>query len=305
MMNRNFLSMKNKVGNNVQDTSSNFLVLVGNWLNDRYFQVKRRANHFSMSRLDYAISATSGTEDYVLPDDFSECISLMDKTNKLRLSQIDMQEWVDNYKNSIDVASNVVSYLIYEDVVQNQPSSASTIAFVSSSSSDTTQTIYVRGEVSGVEDYESVTLSGTAPVATTKSYTKIYAISKSASTVGMITGTYGAGSTVACILSREMIQSRYKKLRLIPPPANNLSLEMIYIPKNLPMINDYDYPILECEDVLEAGATADSLRYKRQYAKADYWENLFESRLDDLMWERENKADMVHTFKPIPYSRDI
>lgn len=304
MMNRNFLSMKNKVGSNCQDTSSAFLTLVGNWINDRYFQVIRRSNQLQASRIDYSIAVTGGTEDYVLPYDFETIVSLLDKTNKQRLTQIDLQEWVRDYHDSIDTTGNSVNYIILDDVVQNQPSSASVVTFVSSSASDSTQTFYVRGVVGGLEDYETGTLSGTTPVATTKSFSYIYAIGKSASTVGIITITANSGATAVGSLSRESLQMRYKKLRLAPIPANAITLEMIYIQKTLPMSQDYDYPTLECEDILEAGATSDALRYKRQYAKADYWENLFEKRMDDWMWARENAPDMIHTFKPVPYNRD-
>lgn len=305
MMNKNFLSMKNKVGANCQDTSSNFLILVGGWLNDRLVEVMRRANHIQTSRIDFSISATGGTEDYILPSDFKECVSLLDKTNKVRLSQMDFQEWVSTFKDYIDTQSTVTNYIIFDDVVMNQPSSASVITFVSSSASDSTQTMYVRGVVGNGEDYETVTLSGTTPVATTKSFTRIYAIGKDVSTVGVVTVTANVGATTVAYVSREALQTRFKKLRLASIPSNAISLEMVYIQSPLPMSQNYDYPMLDCEDVLEAGATADALKYKRQYAKGDYWENMFEKRLDDFMWDRENKPDMIHTFKPIPYNRDF
>ena len=305
MINRNFGAMKSKVGGDLQDTSSGFLALIGTWLNDRYYQVLRKMNHSEISRFDYEIAVTAGTEDYVLPSDCIDILSVFDKTNKVRLTQIDSQEWVHDYYESIDSQGNPINYILIDDVVKKQPTSASLISFISSSSSDTTQIVYVRGIVDGVEDYETVNLSGTASVATTKQFSKIYGISKSTVTQGYVTVTSNSGAVENGVFAKETLQLRYKKIRLAPIPANSLTLEIVYAQKALPMSQSYDYPTLECEDILEAGAMADGLRYKRQYAKADYWERIFESRLDDLTWASANKADKINTFKPIPYNRDF
>lgn len=300
--NRNFGTMKTKVGNNVQDTSTNFLTLIGGWLNDRLIEVMRRANYTGTSRYDFTITATG--EDTVLPDDFNDCVSLIDKTNKQRLTQIDFQQWTSGDVSSIDTAGTSVNYIIFYDVVNTQPTSASTISFVSSSASDTTQTFFVRGIVGGSEDYETGTLNGTGAVATSKSFSRIYAIGFDSARTGIVTATSNSGAVTVAVASREMLQTRYKKLRLVPPPSQTLSLEMIYTQKAMPMSQSYDYPLLDCEDVLEAGATADAWRYKRQNAKADFFDSIFEKRLDDWMWARENKSDMVHTFRPVTYPRN-
>jgi hypothetical protein len=302
IQNRNYGSMKTKVGNNVQDTSANFLGLVGGWLNDRYIEVMRRANHIATSRYDFSISAT--TEDTTLPDDFNDCVSLIDKTNKMKLVQIDFQQWTNGDVSSIDTASTSYNYVLFDDVVKAQPTSASALAFSSSSSADTTQTFYVRGIVNGSEDYETGTLNGTTPVSTTKSFSRIYAIGFDLARTGIVTITANASATTVAVVSREAIQTRYKKLRLVPISNITLDLEMIYTQKAMPMNQVYDYPLLDCEDILEAGATADAWKYKRQNSKADYWENIFEKRLDDWMWSRENKSDMAHFFKPSTYSRN-
>jgi len=159
--NKNFGSMKTKVGNAVQDTSSNFKTLVGQYLNDRYRQVLQRSNHIQTSTVDFQIAATGGVEDIVLPVDFKEMVKLLDKTNNRTLTQIDIQEWMMKYSDSIDTSGLCVNYTVFEDVVREQPSSASAITVVSSSASDTTQTVQIRGVVGNAETYESITLTGT------------------------------------------------------------------------------------------------------------------------------------------------
>lgn len=300
--NKNFASMKTKVGNNVQDTSANFLDLVGAWINDRLIEVVRKSGYTSVQRVDLSVSATS--EDTILPDDFYDCVSLIDKTNKIKLVQIDTQQWTHGDVSAIDTAGTSKQYILLDDVVSTQPSSASVITFSSLSASDTTQTFYVRGIVGGVEDYESGTLNGTTPVATSKSFSRIYAIGFDAVRVGLVTITANSGATAVASVAREALQTRYKKVRLVPISSQSLTLEMTYIQKALPLSQNYDYPLMDCEDILEAGATSDAWRYKRQLSKADYWDTIFEKRLDDWMWSRESRADMIHTFQPSTYPRN-
>lgn len=300
--NKNFGTMKTKVGNAVQDTSSNFKTLVGQYLNDRYRQVLQRSNHIQTSTVDYQIAATGGVEDIVLPVDFKDMVKLLDKTNKRTLSQLDLQEWMVKFKDSIDTAGLCENYTIFEDVVREQPTAASVITVVSTSAADTTQTVQIRGVVGNAETYESITLTGTTNASGSKQFTKIYSIGKD-DTAGTITVT--ATAQTLAYLSPEQVQSRIKKLRLGRIPTQSMTLEAIYTVAHLPMANDYDYPVLDCEDVIEAGATADAWRYKRQQAKADYHESLFEKKLDDWMWDRANKPDYVATFKPVPYSREV
>lgn len=300
--NKNFGTMKTKVGNSVQDTSANFKTLVGQYLNDRYRQVLQRSNHIQTSTIDYQITATGGVEDIALPVDFKDMVKLLDKTNKRTLTQIDPQEWMVKFKDSIDTAGLMENYTIFEDVVREQPSAASVITVVSSSAADITQTVQIRGVVGDSETYESITLNGTTNASGTKQFTKIYSIGKD-DTTGTITVT--ATAQTLAYLSPEQVQSRIKKLRLGRIPTQTATLEAIYTVAHLPMANDYDYPVLDCEDVIEAGATADAWRYKRQQAKADYHESLFEKKLDDWMWDRANKPDYVATFKPATYSREV
>lgn len=301
-MNKNFSSMKTTVGNNCQDTSVNFLSLISNWINDRLTEVQRRANYIQTATLDYSVSASD--EDIVLPYDFKDAVRVLDKTNKVILTQIDIQEWVNRYKDAIDTSGTVDTYCISQDVVQKQPTSASVVTFASNSASDTTQTAYVRGIVSGVEDYETVTLSGTSNASTTKQFTKILGWGKDSVTMGAVTATTNSGAVTLGTLSRESLRHRVYKMRLGRIPSSAITLEIIYTQKQIQLSQANDYPILDCEDVLEAGATADALRYKRQYAKADYWESVFEKRLDDWMWSKENASDRSHFFKPQPYNRD-
>ena len=302
MSQRLLSTMKSNIGNNVQDTSSNLATLIQNWINDRYIEIQRRVNFISIARVDYSFSSVSGTEDYVLPDDFGKELTVLDKTNKKILSPIDLQEWVATHKEHIDNNSDLLQYVILNSPVKVQPASAGTVSVVSGSSSDTSQSVFIRGIVSGIEDYETLALNGLTTVTGSKSFQRILGVSKDADTTGAITVTRGADTL--SVLARKQSESRYKILRAAGIPTGIFTIEITYIQKLLMLESANDYPLIDCSDVLEAGATSDAWRYKRQYGKASEWEFMFEKRLANLIWDKENQPNQVHMFKPNPYSRD-
>jgi len=300
-MNKNFATLKNNVAQEIQDTSSSMLSLIGTYINNRYFQILRAINWQNI-RTDYQLTTTAGTQDYVLPDDFGKEIYVHDSTNNRELSRVELQDLVRNYPSGLTSTGTVYRYVIYDDTVQNQPASASTLSIVSSSASDTSQTVLVRGISSNVEITEEVTLSGTTSVTTSNSFSRVKAISKSANTAGKVTIT--AGSTTIAVLAPKVLESRYKKIKFHYVPNQALTISIPYIIKPLPMVEDEDYPIIDIADLIEMGAKADALRYKKQYTKAQVYEALFTKGLAEYIWDMENQPNRVPLFQPEPYDRE-
>lgn len=301
-MNRRLTTIKSNVANMVQDTSAPMIALIQNYINDRYREVKQRLNIIDVQRSDYSFTTTAGTEDYVLPQDFLREYTVIDATNKRQLSRIDSQQLVDNYTSQLDQQGVVTHYMVLEKTCDKQPTSASTISVVSSSASDTSQTVYIKGlDSNGYEDYESVTLTGTTPAVSTKSYTRILMISKSSVTVGTVTLTSNSGAITNAVMSRQMLDYRVKIMRLVQIPSSSYTIEINYAQRENELNQDGDYPILDCYDCLEAGATADALRYKRQYAKAADFDVIFEKRLHNLSYSYEAQPNRVNTFSPKTY----
>lgn len=296
--------MKSNVGTDIQDTSVSMLSLIGEYLNDRLVEILRRLNLLNTSRVGYSFSTSAGVEDYVMPDDFGKEISVYDKTNLRPLGRMDIQEWIRDFGTTQDVAGAVFNYLILDSPVKLQPSSAGTVTVVSSSASDTSgPVVYVKGILAdGTEDYETITLTGTSNATGTKSFARILMLSKSGVTVGAITVT--RGSDTLAVMARNRQASRYKIMRLISIPVGASTIELSYLQKIIQLSQDYDYPTVECEDVMEAGAKADGWRFKRQFAKAAEFEGIFEKRLANLAWDYENQPNQSHKFNPIPYSRE-
>ncbi len=298
-MNRTFNTLKSNVGKMVGDSSTSMLALIAGFINDRATEIYRRCNLLDVNRGDYSFSVTAGTEDYPLPSDFGKELTVVDKTNGKKLSRIDVQENIDYNYASLDTAGSVDGYMLMDKTVRAQPSAASQLSIKSASASDTTQTVYIKGlDTDGYETYEEQTLTGTSAVTSTYTYTRILLISKSAATVGAVTITSNAAAVTNAIMSREMLEHRVKVLRLVSVPNSGITVEMNYIQRILPMSQDYDYPIIDCGEVLEAGATADAWRFKRQFGKAADLDVIFEKRLANLQFDYESQPNKVQLFKP-------
>lgn len=296
--------MKTNVGNRVQDTSTAFASLIETFINKRYFQVLRTIN-WNNYRLDYTFDSISGTQDYVLPDDFGKEISARDTTNGKELSPVQFDELVRYYPDEVDASGTIERYVIYDSPVKEQPSSASVLTIVSSSASDTTQTILIRGISSaGIEIAESVTLTGTSDALTTNSFTRIKAISKSASTTGYITIDSNSAAKTQAVMAPEVLESRYKICKLHYVPNAVVTISMPYIIKPLPLIEDYDYPVIDIADLIELGAEADAWRYKRQGAKAQQLEAMFNVELQQYIFDKENQPNQITQFSPTTYDND-
>jgi len=95
-----------------------------------------------------------------------------------------------------------------------------------------------------------------------------------------------------------------KYIRFHYNPSTNMTVNLPYVAKPSALSNATDEPVLGLEDLIEVGATADALRYKRRYAQAKEWEVQYRLMLDDFIWEQYNQPNMVYQFKPNTFNRD-
>ena len=212
-MARNFSVIKTNVGNNVQDTSTGFSVILGNYINRRYFQVLRAIN-WNYINEDYTISVTAGTQDYTLPTDFSKIVYCVDTTNGREIDGTTIGKIAQAYPNNLTTSGTIRRYATF-------------------SKDDGSQ----------------------------------------------------------------VIRFHYN-------PDTDRTVALPYIVKPSELSADGDQPVLNLEDILEVGATADALRYKRQYAKAKDYEAQFRIHLDDYIWEQANDPNRITQFTPTTYNRN-
>lgn len=302
MINRIFSTIKSNVANNVQDTSSSMDTIIGKYVNDAYFDVIRRINWRSIDE-DYNFSLS--TNEQVLPDDFGKSLKVWDNTNKLHIVETSLEREVDNNLSLIGQSGSVERYVVFERACRKHPTSASVLAIVSSSSADTTQSIFITGlDSNGRLVSETVTLNGTSSQNTTNSYTRINGIAKSSTTTGSVTITSNSGAVTNAIIAPSVLDYRVKVMRFYSTPTSTLTIYCPYLRQAVPLVNSYDIPLIDCADVLELGATASAWRYKRQFGKAQEFERLYEKAINNMVWDKENSPNMTHMINFTPYSRE-
>jgi len=301
MTNKNFITICENVGSNIQDTSTAMQTIIKRLANQIYFDILRRTN-FEQINDSYSLTATSSTA--VLPYDFKKELAVYDNTNKVPLTRTNVGKEVDNSVSNIDEYGSLDRYSIVRSSVRFQPTSASIVTFSSSSASDNTQTVFVRGELLGVPMYETVTLLGTSPAVTTNQFDRIVGIGKSAVTAGAITATTNSAAVTVAIMSQEQLVHNVNIIKFYPAPSKSTSVGIPYIIDPMPMVSDYDYPLIDCSDCIEYGATSRALMYKRQFAKAADFNKLYEQQILLLIWDKENQPNDIHIFDHQSYSRD-
>lgn len=304
MINRLFINIYSNVASNVQDTSTAMSTIIKRCCNDVYFDILKRVNFEDIDD-DYSFNTVAGTSDYILPRNFSKPVYIYDSTNQLEIPEVSLQELINS--NSVDLYStgDVQRCVLLTKPVRLQPTSTSTLSIVSSSASDSTQTVAIKYiDNNGVEIYETVTLTGTTPVSTSGSAVEILSISKSAITVGRITVTANAGAVTVAVLAPADLAYFENVVRLHYTPNGIITIKMPYIRRPYPLLNDYDQPSIDCADVIELGATAMAWRYKRQFSKAQEYERQYNVSFDTLTWDKENSFNKVHVTLPKTYSRE-
>lgn len=329
-MNRTYVQMQSNVGSNIQDTSTNTKNIIKRCINDAYIDALRRYN-WEFFNYDYSFVTVAGTKDYVLPRDFGKELYVIDDTNNLNLIGKTAQRLAKDVPGDQDTQGTVVEYAILKKRVIKQPTTASQITIVSTSPSDVSQTVFIRGIVNGYETVESVVLSGTTEVTTDQSFESIIHITKSGETVGRVlvavagtTGGFlvdelgdtitdelgnpigegsGTDAIIIALIAPEVLDYRVSCIRFHYVPTTGLTILIPYKINPFPLNYDYDAPLVPA-DIIEQGATANIWRYKRQYAKAQEYERIFEKALVNLIWEQENSVNQVRTFDVLPYPRD-
>ena len=296
--NKDYTSMKTDVGELVGDTTSAFALKIGKYLNFRYRDVLRRYPWRDLFATT-TITTVASQATYALPWDFGEVVYIWDNTNKKKL----WESPEAGQQNDTSLTGSSDYFSVKESSCKSQPTSASAVVVVSDSASDTTQTVFIKGTNSnGDVISETVTINGTTNVTSTKTYTTVTQISKSATSVGSFTATSNSGAVTLAVLGPSQLQARYRIAHFYYIPSAVVSLVVRYKRLVLPLVNDYDYPIIDIADEMMFGAQADAWRAKRQFSKAAALEVQYEDLIARRIYHEEQTRDI--SFDPIPYQRD-
>lgn len=296
--NKDFVTMKTDVADFLGDPTNSFATKIGKWLNYRYRDIMGRYQ-WSESYDTFTMTLSANQQAYALPNDYDDIVYVFDNTNKMEL----LFKPETAFMSDPTLISSSAYYTISESTVGTQPTSSSVIKFTSDNAADNTQTMFIKGTSNGFQKTETVVLAGTTGASTINSYTKIIQISKSAVTAGGVTVTSNAGAVTNTYLNPTQLQTRDRMIRFYWTPAATVSIIVRYKRDILPLINDYDYPLIDCSDEMSLGAQADAWRAKRQFSKAASLETQYESMVNLLMFQEEQNKDI--SIDPIPYSRSF
>jgi len=287
--------MKTDVSDFIGDASTSFMTKIGKYVNYRYRDIMGRYDWKELYNT-YTITTVANQSSYALPNDYQDIVYVFDNTNKKPLYFKPEVGW----QNDTTLVGSSDYFTISESTVGTQPASASTITIVSDYASDNTQTIFLKGVSNGFIKTETLTLGGTTPVTSSNSYTKLIQVSKSATTTGGVT-VKDSLSNQLTYLEPTQLHTRDRLIKFFYIPVSSVSIVIRYKREIYPMINDYDYPIIDCADEIILGAQADAWRAKRQFAKAAAMEQEYEQMVNLLMFQEEQNKDI--SIDPIPYPR--
>lgn len=94
-----------------------------------------------------------------------------------------------------------------------------------------------------------------------------------------------------------------KYIRLHYTPDKVLTIDLPYYVKPA-ALSGTSSPVIDISDLIELGATADALRYKKKWQQAREYDTQFQIALDDHIWNEYNQPNKVYQFEPITFDRD-
>lgn len=221
---------------------------------------------FRMRRTTLALS--SGTASYNLPKYVGEPSVIFNSLDH-RLTNLTLHQFKKWLQGST-ASGEPLYYVLFEmQGISAQVASATTLSISSSSALDVSQKVLIKGIVSGEVDMEEVSLSGTATVSTTKTFSSVLAISKSAETAGRITVLGGATTIGILGPSESSIRNRAVLFYPTPDATYTLTIHSFGLPPLLTnAYEDTEIPY-RWDYVVEQFALAFALQAKGQEQLAE------------------------------------
>lgn len=190
-----------------------------------------------------------------------------------------------------------------EDMVQEQPASASVLSIASSSSDDTSKSITVFGTVSGFPDYETITTNssnGTTSVSGSKSFSSVERVVRGAATVGRISVTANSGLVTVATLPVGNTTSgiMYRKVRLYPLPDRVFPIHCLFYKEPYKLVNDDDVHEMgdQFDEAIILLATA-KLQYENGKEEGDRFVSLWKDEVTSLRRTNVDKMDHFRTLR--------
>lgn len=307
----NFGEIKSKVALLAQRSGdADYLSKITDWVNLAHKLVADSYDFWAELQSVYSFSSVSSQETYYLPSDFDKPSKIFDYTNNIELSWITREEYVSSSLSSVSAGDTGIpqdAMLYGISAVSRVNAAAFTVKVNSSSASDNSGiTIRFEGWLDSAKTilgYENVVVSTASPttyVAGTVSFYGLTRITKSADTTGYISIQDNSSNLLATIAPYDR-QSRYPVLYLGLIPNSVNSYRIMYKRTVKKMVDDNDYPFIDCGDFLIMYAYGYSLSQEKESERRaqQIWDKA-NGLLSILMRNSQDKLGVDYQHKTTP-----
>lgn len=284
-----------EIVNNVRSelqTATSIDVIIRRWANKAQKRFIVDANHnFSWLVLtELTLTTSVGQKEYALSPlvDKSKVIILTERDSPRKIEVITREQFLEHVPDPTENQGDPYwAYYSGFTPVVNQPSSASVLSLVSTTSDSSV--VKIEGlNGSGVLVGEEITLNGTTPVSSVNSYTRILNRGVNGFLSGTVTVTSNSGAVINSVISPRSRQGMHPKIVLWPTPAGAKTYyydAQMVLPE---LVSDNDFSLIpeNYHDAIENYCRYKGYLFKKDLAMAtqaleDYRAIVYQAVLDD------------------------
>ena len=241
------------------------------------------------------ITCVADQRVYYLECGFNRILNILNESTNDILAELPERTILSSDPDLSDTGTpDGYSVLGYAEV-QSQFDGASKITVVSSSASDTTQTVRIRGLVSGIETTEAISLNGTTAVDSSSTYDadQDMLIRVSVPCAGNITVIDKEDSGVLSVIPIGWLRRPMMKVALYPIPSSTDTLKALVYRDPYYLTDDEDIPDLPkgWENLVLQGALIEAHRYAYEFEVADKLEKYFQNDIMGLLKQQGNSRN--------------
>lgn len=302
------LTLRNRIATDTRETQIN--ATIEDYLNLTLQEIQSPAwafeqaglkgfdHKWSFNRRKTTLATVASTENYQLPRDLDD-IGLIRQTSSPQKINFIPDDLFYEYLPNPTATGNPKWYRIWEqEGVEVRLSADDTIEVLSSSASDTAQTVRIVGkDANGLVRTESLTLSGTTAVAGAITYNSgdVLRISKSADTIGIITVRKATADVTLVLLAPTETAARFKVISFYPIPSSAITLYLEYFTHIRRLEGDNDVPDLaeKWMWLVRVGTMAKVYGYQKSESMFNTTQALFASGVRSMVREDLGNSDYI------------
>jgi|DEB0MinimDraft_3_1074331.scaffolds.fasta_scaffold53505_2 hypothetical protein len=220
------------------------------------------------------IQLRTTTAEIILPDWVDKIVQVREDnaSDARNLQMVSRQDIFLLNPGALDDTGARMAYTPLSDVAGHTHPNGNKVTIKSTSTSDTTGVVRLRGTYNGLTCEESLNLSGTSQVTSINFYDELIHGSKPVTVGSVIINTVEATPDEVGVILPDETERRHKRIQLVYDFETSDPEEVITIlvkRRCTPLRHDNDTPaISNLDDALIAHAVADMLELERQFAKA-------------------------------------